>query len=1540
MNYNKKLQGITDISFPKIIELNKELVPVEFRERPWTIPGLNHGTSVLTSEAQLCAYIAAYGKMHEDKINEVLPQIPISDFHNSSMQIIDWGCGQGLGTICFFDFFRKKNISLDNIKKVVLIEPSSKALGRALVHVNAYLHNEDKLSAVEKYLDDVTEAEINTEQSITIHIFSNILDIPSIDLKILANKIKKDLQGTHYFFCMGPLNYGNSRIDSFANYFKESSLLWTNSHSKLGFDNQGKQTDTYNYTAKNIVFKLDGTNYDLITIDYYPPKQFHAAYQLDAVRKCFQTEINDEKIDGLYRHLSDFEVQTPFDIGTSIYDDVHPILAVLNNIVTRGLPTKASPFIEGVFESFGNKKNTNYLGNIEYSIDSLNPRDLFEAMHIIDSRWNISEDNYNCQILDSDLEKTYISKKAEPFLRQLLQPQRLLSSISKNNKYYSQRVDFAFEFPYATTNNKIHHSMNGCAIELDGKIYHSNIPQELHDKQRAEALNEACWYCIRLKEEEIGKKYHEYNHLGSEYVFTSQQVYEREFDDEWKRVLQLVLSPIAIARIEKTVLEALLTNQLDINAPIWKVLVIERDVPCAAIAFENLKQMFYHITQLSTEFSNLSFPNVELTIVSSEEFFNSPLHMKKDVKNGNFKSSTKYDIVIDFSILRRSGLEKINFSEYKCKNNNYFNIRSAHYHSSERQIYTSDKIKYKPLVTLNEQGRYDDINEQVQHLEFFLQLLFRKQKFRPGQTPILSRALQNKSVIGLLPTGGGKSLTYQIAVLLQPGIALIIDPIKSLMKDQYEGLRKANIDSCSYINSDDQTESREKKLKLMEQSMLQFVFLSPERFSIYDFRQRLKNMYETGVYFSYGIIDEVHCVSEWGHDFRTTYLHLGRNLYNYVLPKDGHISLFGLTATASFDVLADIERELSGDGAFPMDADVIVRYEYTNRAELQYKIVKIEGIPETKWPWNVYQAKNDAIAPIIADIHKNVNELCHNEVIKEIKDKFKKRVGLTEENDVSECVRLEEMNLQVEMPEDWLSEKDRYNHAGIVFCPHRTGLIGVRGIANTIRNGLKARVGEFIGGDNSTFQDDFINNRLPIMVATKAFGMGIDKPNVRFTINTNFSSSLESFVQEAGRAGRDKKMALATIMYSVGDDAIPLYFFETSFVGNEFERWCILEVCKNAKATSKLGDAEGVLNAINHSETESVVYLPYEKFSNTFKDKTKKLLNSSNLKKLKEDIDEDNNETISQIFAKTIFRMCCIGLVADFTQDYNKKLFRLVVSNKTEDFYFNNLKKFYARYFKEERAAELAEEAKNIKLAKNFDNPVHQTIFKCMASLTDFIYNKTAAKRRQAINDMEAFCQEGLSPKYNNWLEANEGLKDYIYYYFNSKYARENYQTTTNKPYSVFDDINNNVLDKDILFKYVEVVDLKWIETESEPGSAQIDNVKHLYGAVRLLRAKSIEISENPAMKLLLAFCLMFLGTNQNKVLEKELFNMYTEGMSAFFTYAQKNNLDFWVEIFEKFNSNQDVKSYFEKHNTLLKSSAILEIHKNELRNITEKYIR
>lgn len=1379
--------------------------------------------------------------------------------------------------------------------------------------------------------------DIVSDEPVTLHLFSNILDIPSIDLLRLANCIKTNLKGLHYFFCWGPLNQGNNRIDSFWSYFNEADSVFFNTHNKQEYNAEGKLIKTYSYTAKNRVFKVNGDECELIFVDYYQPKQFHAAYQLDAVCKALKS-VDKNKLDGLHKNISDFEVQTPFDIGASIYEDVHPILAVLNNIITRGLPTKASPFLESAFADLGNQLLEDRLGGIAYDINGLNGEDLFLAMHLIDPRW------------------------------------------------------------------------------------------------------------------------------------------QKSFDSSWTNVLQLVLSPVAVARLEKTILEALMTRVLNISATRWKVLVKEHDVPCAALAFEELREMFKHITQLSAEYSDLKFPEVELTIVSTKEFAQSSLHLNHRVLVGEYHSNAEYDMVIDFAMLRRNGLEDIDFTDYKCKNKCYFNVRSAHHHRNDRQIYTSDRILYKQIATQNNQGRYEDIEDNVKHLRYFLRMLFRKQDFRPGQIPILNRALQYKSVIGLLPTGGGKSLIYQIAAMLQPGVTLVIDPLRSLMKDQYDGLIGAGIDCCSYINSsievpeaikakgakeiqDYRIKERERRSKCLEQSEFLFMFLSPERLSILNFRERLKNMQETGVYFAYGVIDEVHCVSEWGHDFRFSYLHLGRNLYRYVLPKpkegdekENHIPLFGLTATASFDVLADVERELSGNGAFPLDAETVVREGDTNRFEIQYKIEPVpvsftlKQADGTVKPnkWAIFDSKKVFLDSLISQMPFYLNELLTEQSIQTITDGY--TTGPRADG-------RELKSLQTDIPSDFLSAQDVYDYGGIVFCPHKDHT-GVAVFTNQFELTTKhpnAKIGTFVGSDDGIalhhVEESFKNlelfrdNKLSLMIATKAFGMGIDKPNVRFTINMNYSSSLESFVQEAGRAGRDQRMALSVIMlskyriarvkpgtqffkaniykwYDANDieeiaqkKGIPVEDFEICDETSDlvklkckqcgdsckrFENNCCSFACNHCDKPQKYESFKSVCaQKCEYYDTCELAKVPtvdkwsrYEHLSvykerypfitcenyeflnadyetvmffynNNFKGenheklKMHQLLSKLSMKVTVGGQNEDEKtihgflatlqsvrvgtKVISYIpytkgeyddIAKAIYRMCCIDLIDDFTQDYNSKCFRIVSYKKSDGQYYAALEKYLRRYYTVERAAELVSEVPSYK----GENEIH----KCLGFLTHFIYDKIAVKRKRAIDDMFAFCVHGVDAN-KDWKAINEELKDELYFYFNSKYARREYRTERGEQFSLLVDTDEGKRSSwETVLKFMQVVDNQWISKNSEAGSTQNDNAKHLYGAVRLIRRDAKEI--NPTIDLLGAFCLMFLGTNNNHLLQKELEDLYISGMKEF--YRQNDRILFWEHIFEVFNNNPNVSAYFANNGGLLKSAAMLEIHKYELSNIKNNYIK
>ena len=1498
---NEYIAGIVNLkkpSFQAIRTLAKNSIShltTSERNKLWS--ELSRGVALLNTHEHLCQYLWSFGDMHQAKLLDAFEKLP-SQIFNDSFEIIDWGCGQGIGTISLFDFLSQKGIS-NNVKKVTLIEPSKEALDRAMIHTKCYLNNQDSISVHNDFFENISENQIKSNLGIpVIHIFSNILDVAQIDLKHLAKLVDNSVLSDNYIVSVGPLNATNRRIDAFYNYFNVPII----------YEQENRYFKEKSWTYKCKIYKLQyNQKGNLIPIEFFPSVQFHAAYELDAYKTARRkTDCQ------LFDTFSNFEVNAPFDIGASIYDNVHSIFAVLNNLITRGLPTKASMFVEETFNQFfENTTKEDTLGEIYF----------------------------------------------------------------KGNKYINY--------------NEI--SENVLNI-LNNKTTSYNISNEFIE----------------------------------------------------------LLSPIAIARFQKIIIEAILTGNLSIENEAWNVLVEEQDVPFAAIALKDLKDSFFHLTQLSSEYNILKFPEIKLDIICNEEFIDSPLHLKANVnfEAKPFHLEKEYDLVVDMAMLKSANIDKTSFSKYKCKNNCYFNVRSTNSKRSSRTIYTSSLIKYNKLVEKDSQGGFIENEKQKKHLTYFLQLLFRKNEFRPGQLPILDRALQNLPVIGLLPTGGGKSLTYQIAGLLQPGITLVIDPLKSLMKDQYDGLINNSIDCCTFINSTSSSIEKKQRETQLESSQLLFAFVSPERLAILEFRQRLKNMHEYNVYFSYGVIDEVHCVSEWGHDFRFSYLHLGRNLYKYVKAKNGPISLFGLTATASFDVLADVERELSGNDAFSLDSETTVRYENTNRLELQYKIEKInfnfkeydirdkgkivdaslpkiiniENIGDLKTNKNaVYSSKSNYLKSYLNEIPKHLKELQTDININFIRSRFAERQN-NEDNLNNDLV--------VNMPYDYIGIKSEYTEAGIIFCPHANKTsISVEqnhSILNTVHKNIGSFSGKDSDGQSMQNLELFRNNELPIMVATKAFGMGIDKPNVRFTINLNYSSSLESFVQESGRAGRDRKMALSVIFLSdykiskikvnFNNDTYPIPLIKNCWFPNDgLQEWinkynlkipeeyietaspskdlaklfcdfddstfqknqceimkCInLNNCKiknisqeskgwksEEEIKTKLAEQDLKLNKKHlkylSTDYESVMYF----FNSNFKGAVVEEENMQNLLKLspvRVEINKtlfpktgfiesltgvkDNDKVIVYVpyikgdndtdISKAIYRMCCIELIEDFTQDYVNNQFRIVVRKKENGQYFEGLRKFLLRYYTNDRALAELEKAKNYSVKTN-EIPIITEIDKCLAYLTEFVYDKISEKRKRAIDDMRNFCIDGADES-KSWTERNEDLKDFIYYYFNSKYAKTDYIADNGEPYSLTNDTDGGkISNPEIVLKYLKVTKDNIIGV-----GTPIDNVKHLQGAVRLTKRSLTD--SNPTLLLLNAFTLLYLGTKNNNNLEVELRDSYLDGMSEM-ADRMRYDVSFW-KLFSDFNLNigNDIEyQNFEQ----LKTESKLMIHSNKLKEIADKYTK
>lgn len=1013
----------------------------------------------------------------------------------------------------------------------------------------------------------------------------------------------------------------------------------------------------------------------------------------------------------------------------------------------------------------------------------------------------------------------------------------------------------------------------------------------------------------------------------------------------------------AVARIQKTLIEAIISERLDINKQEWNILVIEDNTSVAKISIEDFSETYHNLIALTNDYDEMVLPRLSVST-------------KK-----NALSKKKYDAVIDVSIDQPCNAKDVSFSDFKASNDCYFIVRSSERVYADRILYTTERISYKPLVERNSQGVYNRIEENCSKLRYFLNLIFRKEDFRPGQLPILNRALQLKSVIGLLPTGGGKSLTYQLAAMLQPAVTLVVDPLKGLMKDQYDGLLNTGIDCISYINSDitkNFKEGRRRELALTG-SQVQIMFLSPERLSIYRFRNVLRSMRESGVYFAYGVIDEVHCVSEWGHDFRLAYLHLGRNLFNYVLPKkvegkDNHISLFGLTATASFDVLADVQRELSGTNAFSLEEDATVRYENTNRLELQYNVVEVDAKDANK-AWGVGDIKEKKLLEVINDATQKIVDIQDNSAVKYIKERFIERESLIDPAIVN---KIQDAKLDVDVENGWYKQTNT-DTAGIVFCiraSEKTNL-SVPSVEATLREKGLSSISTFKGGDDTEYQDAFLKGKTCMMVATKAFGMGIDKSNVRMTFHLNYPGSLESFVQEAGRAGRDKKMALATIMYSPekfwvknvktdkwqdfsADYINNKFFYDSNFLGEAFELY-VMELLINklhVKISNEefygidkpcIANSQGIVKFIKRYNKGQILtyYISYKENEQILDEYNQYLyanqmpvFNTLNAKKLKTNrgfsyIRDYGSAVYKDAIQKAIYRMCIIGLIDDFTEDYSEQTFRITTVCQEDTEYYERLSSYYRKYYSTERVESMMAEVRT--LAKT-----EGVIMACLKHLTSFIYKSIAEKRARGILDMEQFCNLAISSK-QDWKETNEELKDFIFYYFNSKYAREGFVTYDSNlqidvPFSLKDDTNHDdhseeeITSFDLVRKYMRVVDTEIVNHDS-----QMDNIKHLQGAVRLIRRAIADM--NPVLNLLNVFCILYLGQETNEMLEDELYDDYKAVFIQYMDQGRWDLIEEFTQLLVRHEALKD-KEYINK----IQLAIQLEEHAKEISNFYNKY--
>ncbi len=768
---------------------------------------------------------------------------------------------------------------------------------------------------------------------------------------------------------------------------------------------------------------------------------------------------------------------------------------------------------------------------------------LVDSLFVIDPRINYSDEEFssrynNCGFALSSLESefffSFLPDNFGRYLPQLVETQRGFLSVAfkkPDARFKDQRMDFSLEIP-------VSQGFDSCLdVEADGPS-HLAATQISLDQTRDDYLESLGWAkTLRFQPSDLKAISHG-NQAGLTKFLSHpyfQKIQNNYNNPLWNtpmglESMQIMLTPFAVSRVQKALIFAIQSGILNLKKSEWHIAILERDVPCAHLALIDFRKYMKQLFDL--EGKGRTLPKIVFDILGTKEFEFSNLRRRSEWRRiEDFETANDYDLVIDVSMLQR-----VNFS-YPHINLNKSSkkvivIRSSQSLKGHRKVACAKPIEY-------------DLSQPKQRksLRYFLLNIFRKEDFLEGQLEILQRSLQMQSVIALLPTGAGKSLTYQLSTMLQPGISLIVDPLKSLMRDQVKGLNNAGIDSSIYINSSLTAQEKQNRTVDMTRGTYQFVFVSPERLQIPEFRNYLSLMGDQ-TFFSYCVVDEAHCVSEWGHDFRTSYLRLGENARKYCRTYTNmDIPLFGLTGTASYDVLADVKRELfiSEDD----EVSVITPKKYA-RDELKYQIIETREISFTG-------------DPTIQTIWKHVSS-----------KKAEKLFGVMDGLPAQEWDNL----TSVADLEDFVSDSKEPKNAGIIFCPHVGSHFGVVSVKNALSNkypflanSIDAYAGS-LGDDQDSIQDNFISDKLRVLVATKAFGMGIDKPNIRFTIHFSMPQSIEAFYQEAGRAGRDKNIAYCYLIHSSAivadntslDKDLMLSFFKNSFPGVEKEKMVIWEL--------------------------------------------------------------------------------------------------------------------------------------------------------------------------------------------------------------------------------------------------------------------------------------------------------------------------------------------------------------------------------------------
>lgn len=699
------------------------------------------------------------------------------------------------------------------------------------------------------------------------------------------------------------------------------------------------------------------------------------------------------------------------------------IFAVLNNILQRGCPTIPSKLLQ---KEFGQIKTDEF--TYHYNFSNCNWDYVIKGGNSTNPALDFYQ-NTLPQLL-GQYSKTFIAECP-------------LSYIIENNgynNYLSEQVDF-----YSPLYNAV--------IEIDGLQHEINSEQFVKDANRDNLLERYNVDIIRLKTNELN----DLETITEKLSLLSLNLDYKEAIDN-KKEIDIVDKKYMIAiRIELLLLNLYANNHIKLEDDVVKLNIFNND-GIDKSTFETSVNNFMLWLKNICLLQNIDFniPNIEINFADSELSLSEKQGINVLISLQDVYSQTKFDNIIyiknDFFLYENNLIPE----------RKQYNAPSSYLFKKNYYIVNSEKVNYK----LTKEKHYNALKFVLSNVSNIYE------DFRENQLDIILECLNNRSVIGVLPTGAGKSLCYQLTSLLLPACTLMIAPLQLLMVDQYNNIKeKLGITNATYINS-----TQRENINIFTNGKSLVTIISPERFFSEKFTNALSN---ENINIGFVVIDEAHCLSEWGHDFRTSYLCLSHNLSRF-LPSNTY--LMALTGTASHRVFEDIDCEFQN---FKKKKTTAIFADNMRRDNLTIVIQKTN---------DKYKELIDNISPTLFEINKDKTLI------------FTKMKNSPRDIYDSACITLTDTIKKDSAFVDIINPD---------LISYYTG-------------------GNEVDDRNKKEQalQDFKSGKTLIMLATKVFGMGVDIPDIRKTIHYGLPSSFESLYQQFGRAGRDGKQSKCYVYYS------------------------------------------------------------------------------------------------------------------------------------------------------------------------------------------------------------------------------------------------------------------------------------------------------------------------------------------------------------------------------------------------------------------------